>query len=58
MLTGNKYFDTAKQSDSLQIRRIREKYREVFGLALTLPDEAVIKKFLLTRDGDLVMILR
>ena len=40
------------------IRRIREKFHETFGLALTLPDNDVLKKFSLTPDGDLVMILR
>lgn len=38
--------------------RIREKFHDVFGLSLTLPDEEVAKKFSLTPDGELVMIIR
>jgi hypothetical protein len=30
----------------------------MFGLALTLPDDAVRRKFSLTSEGELVMILR
>jgi hypothetical protein len=47
-----------RTAGGLDIRRIREKFHEMFGLALTLPDDEVAKKFSLTDEGDLVMILR
>ena len=40
------------------IIRIREKFYAMFGLALTLPDDEVAKRFSLTDNGDLVVILR
>lgn len=45
-------------TDPVQLKRIREKFFDTFGLALTLPDDAVRQRFSLTDDGDLVMILR
>jgi len=50
--------NTKADPDTTYLCRIREKFREVFGSALTLPDEVVITRYCLTSDGDLVMILR
>jgi hypothetical protein len=41
-----------------RLYRIRQKFHEVFGSALTLPDEVVLQRYTLTSEGDLVMILR
>ncbi|HII99431.1 MAG TPA: hypothetical protein HA272_09335 [Methanoregula sp.] len=46
------------QADPASPEKIREKFFDTFGLALTLPDDAVRKRFSLTSDGDLVMILK
>jgi hypothetical protein len=44
--------------DTIRLYRIREKFHDVFGTSLTLPDEVVLQRYSLTSDGDLVMILR
>ena len=38
--------------------RIREKYREVFGSEITMRDDALLRRYTLTLDGDLVLILK
>ncbi|MEI8331983.1 MAG: hypothetical protein WCF90_10120 [Methanomicrobiales archaeon] len=38
--------------------RIREKIREVFGRETSMNDDTLLKRYALSGDGDLVMILR
>ena len=37
---------------------VREKIREVFGSECTLPNELLMKRYAVTSNGDLVVILR
>ena len=46
------------QADPVSPEKIREKFFDTFGLALTLSDDAVRQRFSITTDGDLVMILK
>jgi hypothetical protein len=46
------------QAEPADPDKIREKFFDTFGLALTLPDDAVRQRFSLTSNGDLVMILK
>lgn len=50
--------ESPTRADPVPVERIREKFFDTFGLALTLPDDAIRKRFSLTSEGDLVMILR
>lgn len=38
--------------------RIREKIREVFGRDTSMHDDILLKRYTLSSEGDLVMILR
>jgi hypothetical protein len=44
--------------DGEKVSRIREKIECVFGSACTLDDKAMLKKYNITSDGDLIMFLR
>ena len=44
--------------DYQKIQRIRERIKEVFGRESLMNDEVLTKRYTLTPEGDLVMILR
>jgi hypothetical protein len=39
-------------------QRIREKLREIFGREVAISDALLSRRYTITRDGDLVMIVR
>lgn len=40
------------------IIQLRQKIKEVFGWDCTMKDDVLVKRFKITRDGELIMILR
>jgi len=44
--------------DGQKIQRIRERIREVFGRESAMNDEVLSKRYNITPDGDLIMIIR
>jgi hypothetical protein len=38
--------------------QIRQKIKEVFGWDCTMKDDVLVKRYAMTSDGDLIMILR
>jgi len=49
---------TAEFSDREKIQRIREKMREIFGGDIAISDALLSRRYTITLEGDLVMILR
>jgi hypothetical protein len=49
---------TIREYDGEKVSRIREKIECVFGRASTLDDKAILEKYNITSDGDLIMFLR
>ena len=49
---------TVRDPDYEKVSRIREKIECVFGRASTLDDTAILEKYNITSDGDLIMFLR
>jgi len=45
-------------SDHEKNQRIREKLREIFGGDVAISDTLLSRRYTITREGDLVMILR
>ena len=44
--------------DSRHLDTIRAKFREVFGRECVLRDDALLQKYTVTAEGDLLMFLR
>ena len=44
--------------DSPSLRKVREKFREVFGCETTMTDEALARRYRVADNGDLIMIVR
>ncbi len=44
--------------DYQKIQRIRERIKEVFGRESLMNDEVLTKRYNITPDGDLIMIVR
>lgn len=44
--------------DYRHLDRIREKYHDVFGSECTLRDDALIKRYNLSPNGDLIMFIQ
>ena len=44
--------------DYQKIQRIRERIKEVFGRESIMNDELLLKRYNITPDGDLIMIVR
>jgi len=44
--------------DYQRLDRIREKFHEVFGSECTLRDDVLLKRYNLSPDGELIMIIR
>jgi hypothetical protein len=44
--------------DPRALQSIREKFREVFGCETSMKDEALVQRYRVSGDGDLIMILR
>lgn len=44
--------------DPRTLQSIREKFREVFGCETSMKDEALVRRYRVSGDGDLIMILR
>jgi len=44
--------------NSQRIVQIRQKIKEVFGWDCTLKDDLLVKRYSMTSDGELIMILR
>jgi hypothetical protein len=45
-------------STSHRIVQIRQKIKEVFGWDCTMKDDVLVKRYTMTSDGELIMILR
>ncbi|NMB79227.1 MAG: hypothetical protein GYA23_09070 [Methanomicrobiales archaeon] len=52
------YPDTHPAADPATLLRMRQKFREVFGIDATMNDETLARRYRLTRDGELIVILR
>jgi hypothetical protein len=50
--------DTQASPDPRALQLVRQKYREVFGCEAPLNDDALARRYRVTGDGDLIMILR
>jgi hypothetical protein len=50
--------ENSPATDFQDLSRIRQKFREVFGCENTMSDEALIRRYRVTGEGDLIMILR
>jgi hypothetical protein len=42
----------------MKSRQIREKFQEIFGCETTMGDDALARRYRITADGDLIVILR
>jgi hypothetical protein len=49
---------TVREYDGEKVSRIREKIECVFGSVSTLDDKAILEKYNITSDGDLIIFLR
>jgi len=47
-----------RETDTGNLPAIRQKFREVFGCDATMNDDALVRHYRVTGDGDLIMILR
>jgi hypothetical protein len=45
-------------NDPRKLARIRDRFREIFGHDITLNDEALVQRYSVTPDDDLIVILR
>jgi len=45
-------------SNSQRIVQIRQKIKEVFGWDCTMKDDVLVKRYIMTSDGELIMILK
>jgi hypothetical protein len=50
--------DNAKISRNQRLVQIRQKIKDVFGWECSMTDEALVKRYSITIDGELVMILK
>jgi hypothetical protein len=50
--------DNTSVSSNQNLVQIRKKIKEVFGWDCTMKDDALAKCYSITREGDLIMILR
>lgn len=58
MTESKAYHGTMPVNDPRALCLIREKFREVFGCETSMKDEALIRRYRVSGDGDLIMILR
>jgi hypothetical protein len=49
---------TPEQCNDQTLRRIREKIREVFGQETSMNDDVLSKRYTISSEGDLIMIVR
>jgi hypothetical protein len=50
--------DQLKRYDSRIITRIRQKIKEVLGRDCAMNDEMLLKNYTMTKDGELILILK
>jgi hypothetical protein len=50
--------DVPPDTDIRTLHLIRQKFREVFGCEATLSDDVLVRRYRVTGDGDLIMIIR
>jgi hypothetical protein len=46
------------RKDPRGLQRIREKFRDIFGRDITMADDALVQRYRVSGEGDLIMILR
>jgi hypothetical protein len=58
MATSQQSKNIPPTRDPRALQSIREKFREVFGCETSMKDEALVQRYRVSGDGELIMILR
>ena len=58
MVSQPTILENTSTSNNQRIVQIRQKIKEVFGGDCTMKDDVLVKRYSMTSDGELIMILR